>query len=86
MWFVEFFFDILSIVFQGNSLLLGDLMVMLKAVGAWEFDGGRSHFCDEHGLRYKAMVEIRKLRAQLTNTGNCSDQFEEHFNDYTMTH
>jgi len=48
-------------------------MVMLKAVGAWEFDGGRSHFCDEHGLRYKAMVEIRKLRAQLTNTGNCSD-------------
>ena len=44
-------------------------MVMLKAVGAWEFDGGTSQFCDQHGLRYKAMVEIRKLRAQLTNTG-----------------
>ena len=50
-------------------MLLGDLMVLLKAVGAWEYAGGSSSFCDSHGLHYKAMCEIRKLRGQLTNTG-----------------
>ncbi|XP_059192536.1 probable ATP-dependent RNA helicase DHX37 [Centropristis striata] len=55
---------------QGASLLLGDLMVMLGAVGACEFAGGTPKFCEENGLRYKAMVEIRRLRGQLTNAVN----------------
>uniref|UniRef100_A0A3B3VT34 Activating signal cointegrator 1 complex subunit 3 n=1 Tax=Poecilia latipinna TaxID=48699 RepID=A0A3B3VT34_9TELE len=55
---------------QGASLLLGDLMVMLGAVGACEFAGCTPKFCEENGLRYKAMVEIRRLRGQLTNAVN----------------
>lgn len=55
---------------QGASLLLGDLMVMLGAVGACEFAGCTPKFCEDNGLRYKAMVEIRKLRGQLTNAVN----------------
>ncbi|XP_061623567.1 probable ATP-dependent RNA helicase DHX37 isoform X1 [Phyllopteryx taeniolatus] len=55
---------------QGPSLLLGDVMVMLGAVGACEFAGCTPKFCEENGLRYKAMVEIRRLRSQLTNAVN----------------
>lgn len=55
---------------QGHSLALGDVMVLLKAVGASEFVGCTPGFCESHGLRYKAMVEIRKLRIQLTNELN----------------
>ena len=44
-------------------------MVLLKAIGACEFAGCTSEFCKAHGLRLKAMKEIRKLRSQLTNTG-----------------
>lgn len=55
---------------QGGALLLGDLMVMLGAVGACEFAGCTPKFCEENGLRYKAMVEIRRLRGQLTNAVN----------------
>ncbi|XP_067083676.1 probable ATP-dependent RNA helicase DHX37 [Osmerus mordax] len=55
---------------QGASLLLGDLMVMLGAVGACEFAGCTAQFCEENGLRYKAMMEIRRLRGQLTNAVN----------------
>lgn len=60
---------------QGQSLRLGDLMVMLGAVGACEFAGCTPKFCEENGLRYKAMLEIRRLRGQLTNAVNavCSD-------------
>ncbi|XP_022086276.1 probable ATP-dependent RNA helicase DHX37 isoform X2 [Acanthaster planci] len=54
----------------GESQLLGDLMVMLGAVGATEFAGCTPSFCAAHGLRYKAMVEIRRLRRQLTNAVN----------------
>ncbi|XP_056633373.1 probable ATP-dependent RNA helicase kurz [Diorhabda sublineata] len=55
---------------QGNSLLLGDNMVLLRAVGAAEYansEGKLEKFCTENGLRHKAIVEIRKLRIQLTN-------------------
>lgn len=55
---------------QGNSLLLGDNMVLLKAVGAAEYansHGKLEKFCNNNGLRHKAVVEIRKLRVQLTN-------------------
>ena len=44
-------------------------MVFLRAVGACEYAGCSPSFCERNGLRYKAMVEIRKLRQQLTNTG-----------------
>lgn len=44
-------------------------MVILRAVGACEFAGCSEKFCKDNGLRHKAMVEIRKLRMQLTNTG-----------------
>lgn len=44
--------------------------VLTGAVGACEFSGCTPKFCEENGLRYKAMVEIRKLRGQLTNAGN----------------
>ena len=47
--------------------MLGDAMVLLKAVGAFECESDPMEFCDRNGLRYKAMVEARKLRRQLTN-------------------
>lgn len=58
---------------SGNSLMLGDPMVLLKAVGAAEYShsqGKLQQFCDENGLRLKAVQEIRKLRIQLTNDIN----------------
>uniref|UniRef100_A0A673MCK0 RNA helicase n=1 Tax=Sinocyclocheilus rhinocerous TaxID=307959 RepID=A0A673MCK0_9TELE len=60
---------------HGQSVQLGDLMVLLGAVGACEFAGCTHQFCEENGLRYKAMLEIRRLRGQLTNAVNavCSD-------------
>ncbi|CAI5797204.1 probable ATP-dependent RNA helicase DHX37 [Podarcis lilfordi] len=60
---------------QGPSQKLGDLMVMLGAVGACEYAGCTPKFCEANGLRYKAMVEIRRLRGQLTTAVNsvCSD-------------
>ncbi|KGL82451.1 putative ATP-dependent RNA helicase DHX37, partial [Tinamus guttatus] len=60
---------------QGQLQKLGDLMVMLGAVGACEYAGCTPKFCEENGLRYKAMLEIRRLRGQLTTAVNsiCSD-------------
>ncbi|XP_069789305.1 probable ATP-dependent RNA helicase DHX37 isoform X2 [Narcine bancroftii] len=55
---------------QGPSLQLGDIMVMLGAVGACEYAGCTPHFCMKNGLRHKAMVEVRRLRGQLTNVVN----------------
>ncbi|XP_076756292.1 putative ATP-dependent RNA helicase kurz [Xylocopa sonorina] len=57
----------------GNSLLLGDPMVLIRAIGGAEYAGTKGKllsFCEEHGLRHKAVVEIRKLRQQLTNEIN----------------
>ncbi|CAH2295731.1 probable ATP-dependent RNA helicase DHX37 [Pelobates cultripes] len=60
---------------QGQAQKLGDLMVMLGAVGACEYSGLTPKFCENNGLRYKAMMEVRRLRGQLTTTVNslCSD-------------
>lgn len=61
----------------GNSLLLGDPMVLIRAVGSAEYAGTKGRllpFCEEHGLRHKAIVEIRKLRQQLTNEINLNIQ------------
>uniref|UniRef100_UPI004038EB74 putative ATP-dependent RNA helicase DHX37 n=1 Tax=Callospermophilus lateralis TaxID=76772 RepID=UPI004038EB74 len=55
---------------QGASLKLGDLMVLLGAVGACEYAGCSPQFCEANGLRYKAMLEIRRLRGQLTTAVN----------------
>lgn len=55
---------------QGDAQKLGDAMVLLRAVGASEYAGCTEKFCSENGLRHKGMVEIRKLRAQLTNSVN----------------
>uniref|UniRef100_A0A8C6ADT8 DEAH-box helicase 37 n=1 Tax=Marmota marmota marmota TaxID=9994 RepID=A0A8C6ADT8_MARMA len=55
---------------QGASLKLGDLMVLLGAVGACEYAGCLPQFCEANGLRYKAMLEIRRLRGQLTTAVN----------------
>lgn len=54
----------------GNSRSLGDIMVLLRAVGAAEYQGGGSNWCDMNGLRHKGITEIRKLRWQLTNEIN----------------
>ena len=55
---------------QGDAQKLGDAMVLLRAVGACEYAGCTEKFCSENGLRHKGMIEIRKLRAQLTNSVN----------------
>lgn len=58
---------------SGNSLQLGDPMVLLKAIGAAEYahsQGKLREFCEENGLRLKGVQEIRKLRVQLTNDIN----------------
>ncbi|KAJ9589594.1 hypothetical protein L9F63_017179, partial [Diploptera punctata] len=54
----------------GNSLLLGDPMVLLRAVGAAIYSGKQGNFCADYGLRYKAVEEIKKLRWQLTKEVN----------------
>lgn len=38
-------------------------------MGACEYAGCTRKFCEENGLRYKAMLEIRRLRGQLTTAG-----------------
>ncbi|XP_040272163.1 probable ATP-dependent RNA helicase DHX37 isoform X1 [Bufo bufo] len=60
---------------QGPAQKLGDLMVMLGAVGACEYSGLTPTFCERNGLRFKAMMEIRRLRGQLTTAVNslCPD-------------
>jgi hypothetical protein len=42
-----------------------DLLGLLKAIGAYEFDGCRDSFCFANGLNAKTMREIHALRAQL---------------------
>lgn len=46
-------------------------MVLLRAVGGAEYANSQQNldkFCNDHGLRHKAVIEIRKLRVQLTNS------------------
>ncbi|RKP24393.1 hypothetical protein SYNPS1DRAFT_29837 [Syncephalis pseudoplumigaleata] len=45
---------------------VSDALKVLAAVGAYEYAGGSESFCEKHFLRSKAMLEIRKLRRQLT--------------------
>nr|XP_023692862.1 probable ATP-dependent RNA helicase DHX37 [Paramormyrops kingsleyae] len=69
---------------EGVSSLLGDLMVMLGAVGACEYAGCTPKFCQDNGLRYKAIVEIRRLRGQLTTAVNAVDPEAKVFLDAKM--
>lgn len=65
---------------DSNTMLLGDLMLLLVALGAVEYEQHQKaesmsseqrcmNFCQQYGIRYKAIVEARKLRKQLVNTG-----------------
>lgn len=69
-----------SVVFppsQGQSLLFGDLTLLLGPVWwvCWQLDKLRrfeAEVRDEaerYGLRWKALMEVRKLRRQLTEAG-----------------
>ncbi|KAG6830018.1 hypothetical protein H0H92_002546 [Tricholoma furcatifolium] len=44
-----------------------DVFRILSVVGAYEYAGGGQTFCAEHFVRPKAMEEIHKLRAQISN-------------------
>ncbi|KAJ7675833.1 P-loop containing nucleoside triphosphate hydrolase protein [Mycena polygramma] len=44
-----------------------DVFRILSVVGAYEFAGGGHQFCAQHFVRPKAMEEIHKLRAQISN-------------------
>uniref|UniRef100_A0A6B2EBX7 Putative mrna splicing factor atp-dependent rna helicase n=1 Tax=Phlebotomus kandelakii TaxID=1109342 RepID=A0A6B2EBX7_9DIPT len=58
---------------SGHFLRLGDPMVLLRATGGAEYaglEGKLPKFCQKNGLRLKAVMEIRKLRVQLTNQLN----------------
>ncbi|KAJ7044117.1 P-loop containing nucleoside triphosphate hydrolase protein [Mycena alexandri] len=44
-----------------------DVFRILSVVGAYEFAGGGHKFCAQHFVRPKAMEEIHKLRAQISN-------------------
>ncbi|CAL1713077.1 unnamed protein product [Somion occarium] len=44
-----------------------DVFRILSVVGAYEYAGGGHKFCAEHFVRPKAMEEIHKLRAQISN-------------------
>ena len=55
---------------DANDLLLGDAMVLLNSIGAAQHSGLTEQFCRKIGLRYKAMLEVNKLRKQLNSQIN----------------
>ncbi|KIH42915.1 hypothetical protein ANCDUO_27094, partial [Ancylostoma duodenale] len=58
--------------FQGPGRRLGDLLVLMRAVTGSEAEKMDPEACAKLGLRHKAMMEIRRLRTQLTNIVNTS--------------
>lgn len=48
-------------------------------MGACEYAGCSPQFCRANGLRYKAMLEIRRLRGQLTTAGTARQQCGQTF-------
>lgn len=54
----------------GQRRLLGDLMVLLRAVLEADTHNNSQQYCDQHGLRQKGLLNVRKLRRQLTNEVN----------------
>ncbi|KAK6029631.1 helicase protein, partial [Ostertagia ostertagi] len=57
---------------KGPGRRLGDLLVLMRAVICYEEEKMNPSACTNLGLRHKAMVEIRRLRVQLTNIVNTS--------------
>lgn len=55
---------------QGDRKLLGDFLVMLRAICTADSFECSNRLCLENGLRTKAMLEIDKLRKQLTHEIN----------------
>ena len=54
----------------GELLALGDFTVLLVALGAVEYEENNgAKFCEQNGIRLKAVLEAKKLRKQLTDTG-----------------
>ncbi len=55
-------------------MLFGDMMVLLKAVGALDHQNSKNDLsvCTHYGLRPKAMTEIHKIRRQLIQIGKTS--------------
>lgn len=51
--------------FEALGVGLSDTFRLLSVVGAYEYEGGSTSFCDQNFVRPKAMEEIHKLRAQL---------------------
>jgi ATP-dependent RNA helicase DHX37/DHR1 len=70
---------------QGEWLMLGDLMVLLRSVGAYESSDNKLDCCRKLGLRMRAMDEVRKLRHQLTNIVNVLVPDAELFMDPKMS-
>lgn len=69
----------------GNEHLLGDMMIILKAIGASEYMSAKADFHQKIGLRHKAMVEVHKLRRQILGEvcrvfGCDRDQFPSEMN------
>ncbi|CAJ0599569.1 unnamed protein product [Cylicocyclus nassatus] len=57
---------------KGPGRRLGDLLVLMRAVNCSEAEKMSPAACSKLGLRHKAMLEIRRLRRQLTNIVNTS--------------
>ncbi|KAL6728316.1 hypothetical protein Aduo_010097 [Ancylostoma duodenale] len=57
---------------KGPGRRLGDLLVLMRAVTCSEAEKMDPEACAKLGLRHKAMMEIRRLRTQLTNIVNTS--------------
>ncbi|VDM29845.1 unnamed protein product [Toxocara canis] len=62
---------------QGQARRFGDLTVLLKAVLACIAEKGSEEACKRFGVRRKALVEVSKLRHQLTNLINSSCQLKQ---------
>ncbi|XP_054715180.1 probable ATP-dependent RNA helicase DHX37 [Uloborus diversus] len=55
---------------KGKSLLLGDVMVLLRTVAFFIDSKNKYNFCQRNGIRHKAMVEVYKMCCQLCREMN----------------
>ena len=59
-----------ALVRSWEEHLLGDLTLLLKAIGASEFARSSAAFSLDHGISHKAILEVHRLRRQLTREVN----------------
>lgn len=69
---------------QGNRKLLGDFLIMIRAICAADSFKCSTKLCLENGLRTKAMLEIDKLRKQLTHEINSNLNYPSIKTDQTL--